>query len=147
MNTPLPFQNNTDEVACHIAVARTYAHRQKFVAAISGPSTCLMIAQQEQPWQPPPFLHSGVIVGDVRSDDSMIPEPPLTAELLVNLCARSNRDEFAVGDMRERFTRHCIERGASRARALYWSDAAGYLLRYAFKMATLVAAIKRLLGW
>jgi hypothetical protein len=81
-----------------------------------------------------------------KSNDLAACEPPLVAEFLLNLFARSNRDEFEVGEIRERFTRNSVQRGPSRAAWLYWSDVLGYLLRYAFKAAPLIAMIKRLFG-
>jgi hypothetical protein len=81
-----------------------------------------------------------------RASGSAAPDPPALAEFLLTFCARTRRDEFAAGDMNERFARDCIERGRRRAQRLYWANVLGYLLRHSFKLAAIIGVMKRLFG-
>jgi hypothetical protein len=135
---------NFDNMDTHIIVARMYAERQRhsIAVAIAGP--------QEPPWHPPPFLHSGVTKPippstAPRSDDSLIPEPPLMAEIvsptsrsgntapkgfLVDLLMPPDRADDALLNILGGYDRWVKKYGIRTARRMFMTHSAGTVLTF-----------------
>jgi hypothetical protein len=150
----LPWENNSWEIAAQVA-----AHRRNFAAAIynspgpAGPLTLrsAVVAYQEQPDHPAPFVFAGVppnLNQTVVKDDS---QPPRWAGFLVALFSKNRvAADALIGCMNERFVHDCTMYGVQRATILYWKEALRSLwplirraLGRAVKWAAIISALKR----
>jgi hypothetical protein len=49
-------------------------------------------------------------------------EPPPLGEFLLHLCARTKRQQAALGDLNETFNQNCAQLDRARATRLYWAE-------------------------
>jgi hypothetical protein len=73
---------------------------------------------------------------DSTADSSKNSEPPMVAEFLLEVFLSSKRGQAALGDMRERFDRECVELGRKRAVRRYWAHTVQTLLPLARRSIT-----------
>jgi hypothetical protein len=151
-----PFGNNVDQAAAEVVhivdqpaaqVVHLYA-----AATFNGGSSLMAI-----PHHGTLTDKTKVSITEVSADTAPSAEqahdasnPPAVPEFLLRLLATSKHREAVLGDLNERFALNCAKRGFSRARMLYWAEAAqsllpmfGRLLGRFLKWAAIADAIRR----
>jgi hypothetical protein len=154
-----PFGNNVDQAAAQV-VRDIHVHRQNHLIAatvtVNG-SSILVADAFVIPSHGTLTDKTKVSITEVSADTASSAEhahdasnPPAVPEFLLRLLATSKHREAVLGDLNERFALNCAKRGFSRARMLYWAEAAqsllpmfGRLLGRFLKWAAVADAIRR----